>query len=284
MAKALVFKGDKKPKKRKRTADNDDKTNQALSAPTSVDNRDSYTGDHVDPDNDDRWVSADQPSDISGPLMVVMQSSAGDKPYALSCDATGKVFALPIENIVDGNVSSAEPHDVRQVWVANKAPGTENLRFKGAHGKFLSCDSHGLLSASAEAVSTLESFTIVPAKSPSSLAVFHIKTAQGNYIRIKSPSLSASSKSLEIRGDADSCDSESTVLRLRMQARFKPSIKLAKDERIKDKVSRSDLETAVGRKLEDNEVRRLKKARREGDYHEQLLMLKVKGKHDKYSY
>jgi len=35
--------------------------------------------------------------------------------------------------------------------------------------------------------------------------------------------------------------------------------------------------------LEDGEVRKLKKARREGDYHEALLLFKVKNKHDKYS-
>lgn len=68
-----------------------------------------------------------------------------------------------------------------------------------------------------------------------------------------------------------------------MQARFKPRVKTAKEDKARDKVSRRDLEDAAGRKLDDDEVKRLKRARREGDYHEQLLMIKVKGKHDKYS-
>ncbi|KAL5614961.1 hypothetical protein BROUX41_005029 [Berkeleyomyces rouxiae] len=284
MVKALVFKGDKKPKKRKRTAATDE-TDRAGQSSTSGAVAPHGPEAAIDSENDDSWVSADQPSDISGPLMIVLQTGEGHRPHALSCDATGKVFALAVENIVDGNVSSAEPHDVRQVWVANKVAGTESFRFKGAHGKFLSCDSYGLLSANSEAVSSLESFTIVSTTS-SGPGTFYIKTSHGKHICIKATSSTSKSASYEIRGDADTADldSDSAVLRLRMQARFKPRVKTAKEDRIKDKVSRKDLETAVGRKLEDDEVRKLKRARKEGDYHEQLLMLKVKGKHDKYSY
>jgi protein FRG1 len=68
-----------------------------------------------------------------------------------------------------------------------------------------------------------------------------------------------------------------------MQARFKPRLKASKEEKLLSKISRKELEQAVGRRLEDEEVRRLKKARKEGDYHEALLDIKVKNKHDKYS-
>jgi protein FRG1 len=34
--------------------------------------------------------------------------------------------------------------------------------------------------------------------------------------------------------------------------------------------------------LDEDEVRKLKRARREGDYHEALLEIKVKSKHDKF--
>ena len=56
-----------------------------------------------------------------------------------------------------------------------------------------------------------------------------------------------------------------------------------KEEKAREKISRKELEEAVGRKLDEDEVKRLKKARREGDYHEALLLVKVKNKHDKYS-
>ena len=45
----------------------------------------------------------------------------------------------------------------------------------------------------------------------------------------------------------------------------------------------ADLEAEVGRRLEDDEVKMLKTARREGTYHEAMLDVKVKGKHDKFA-
>lgn len=68
-----------------------------------------------------------------------------------------------------------------------------------------------------------------------------------------------------------------------MQARFKPKLKASKESKAREKISRKELEDAVGRTLKDDEVRRLKKARVEGDYHEAILDVRVKGKHDKYS-
>lgn len=148
MVKPLTFKGDKKPKKRKREnrdeagADDDDhsngptasygasssgsKKNKALAAAAA-------TGDDGNVENDDSWVSADVVSDVSGPIVLVLPTE--EPVTALACDANGKVFTLPVENMVDGNPATAEPHDVRMVWVANKIAGTENYRFKGHHGK-----------------------------------------------------------------------------------------------------------------------------------------------------
>lgn len=39
----------------------------------------------------------------------------------------------------------------------------------------------------------------------------------------------------------------------------------------------------MGRRLDDDEVKKLKKARREGNFHEVMLDVKVKGKHDKFA-
>jgi len=68
-----------------------------------------------------------------------------------------------------------------------------------------------------------------------------------------------------------------------MQARFKPRMKASKELKAKEKISRKELEEVVGRRLEDEEVNRLKKARVQGNYHEAILDVRVKGKHDKYS-
>lgn len=90
------------------------------------------------------------------------------------------------------------------------------------------------------------------------------------------------SKVPEIRGDAESVSFNST-LRIRMQARFKPRFKADKEFESRAKISRKELEKAVGRRLEEDEVKKLKKARVQGDYHEAILDVRVKGKHDKYS-
>ena len=68
-----------------------------------------------------------------------------------------------------------------------------------------------------------------------------------------------------------------------MQARFKPNLKASKAEKAREKISRKELEESVGRRLDDDEAKKLKKARREGNYHEVLLDVKIKGKHDKFA-
>lgn len=137
MVKPLTFKGDKKPKahKRKREArddgddgdDGDDMKPSKKAAKGPAENIE-----EEDTENDDGWVSADVASDVSGPVVIVLPT---EPVTALACDAIGKVFTIPVENIVDANPATAEPHDVRMVWVANKIVGTENWRLKGHHGK-----------------------------------------------------------------------------------------------------------------------------------------------------
>lgn len=145
--------------------------------------------------------------------------------------------------------------------------------------RYLSCDKYGILSANTEAVSPLESFNCIPtADTP---GTFQIQTLRETFITIK-PSSAKSAAPPEVRGDGEAI-TFNTTLRLRMQARFKPKLKASKEEKAREKISRKELEEAVGRRLEDDEVRKLKKARREGDYHEALLLIKVKNKHDKYS-
>ncbi|KAK4194857.1 FRG1-like family-domain-containing protein [Triangularia verruculosa] len=276
MVKALTFKGDKKPKKRKRTAEasgsagkNDDDDRQLKVAKASAE-------DAAANEDDDSWVSADVMTDISGPIMFVLPT---EPPTALACDAIGKVFTLPIENIIDNNPITAEPHDVRQVWVANRIVGTEHFRFKGHHGKYLSCDKIGLFSATSEAITPLESFSIIPtADTP---GTFQIQTLRDTFLSVRASKSSKANAAPEVRGDETEITFD-TTLRIRMQAKYKPKIKASKEEKAREKISRSELEAAVGRRLEEEEVKMLKRARREGSYHEAVLDLKVKGKHDKY--
>ena len=83
-------------------------------------------------DDDESWVSADAVSDVAGPVIFVLPTKP---PTCLACDANGKVFASALENMVDESPSTAEPHDVRQVFIANRIAGTDTFSFKGHHGK-----------------------------------------------------------------------------------------------------------------------------------------------------
>lgn len=127
MVKPLSFKGDKKVKKRKRTRDED--ADGDGDGPATKD----IKGDAPQQAQDDEsWVSADAVTDIAGPVMFVLPT----KPVTcLACDANGKVFGSAVENMVEDAPSTAEPHDVRQVFIANRVAGTDTFSFKGHHGK-----------------------------------------------------------------------------------------------------------------------------------------------------
>jgi len=126
MVKPLSFKGDKKPKKRKYPSVDDDiherKSQKALVIADAVSTS----------NDDDSWVTAEAATDITGPTIFALPSNP---PSCIACDATGKVFTSELDNIVEGDLATAEPHDVRQVWVANRVAGTDNISFKGHHGR-----------------------------------------------------------------------------------------------------------------------------------------------------
>lgn len=263
MVKPLTFKGDKKPKKRKRAAadDNDD------GAPAS---KELAKAAGSAAEDDDSWVTAEAVSDIAGPVTFVLPT---EPATFLGCDANGTVFTSKVENMVENDASTAEPHDVRQVWIANRVAGNESFSFKGHHGKYLACDKFGVMSAQREAVSQDESFLCIPvADNPGTFAV---QTQRDKFITVDDGKN-------EVRGDSENIDFSSTF-RIRMQARFKPRPKTNKEQRAAEKISRKELEEMVGRRLEDDEVKKLKRARRDGNFHETLLDVKVKGKHDKFA-
>lgn len=133
MVKPLSFKGDKKSKKRKRVVDTAEKfgDSEIQSGDEKALGKQEGEGDPTAED-DDSWVTAESAGDVVGPIVFVLPS---DPPTCIACDTNGKVFASPLENVIDGDPTTAEPHDVRQVWVANRVAGTESFSFKGHHAK-----------------------------------------------------------------------------------------------------------------------------------------------------
>ncbi len=289
MVKPLSFKGDKKPhKKRKRENDDANLNDTILINAADIQNAPAA-------EEDDSWVSCDLPSDLTGPTLLVLPTTP---PTALASDPEGNIFASPLENIVEDDPASAEPHDVRQVWIATRIAGTGDgqVSFKGAHGKYLGCDTFGILSARREAIGREETFGVIIAEESATGArsvggMFAVRTAatpaEGGEKFIcanggAEEEGAKKKKTAEVRGDGDGI-SYRTTLRIRMQARFKPKLKANKEQKAKEKISRRELEAAVGRKLDDDEVKKLKRARKDGTYHEEILDVRVKGKHDKFA-
>ena len=132
MVKPLTFKGDKPKKRKHRDPPDPDSASKPKAAKPSTDTP-TESGDGDADADDQTWVSADTSSDIAGPVLLVLPS---EKPTCLASDANGKVFASELENLVEGDPASAEPHDVRQVWVATRVAGTESFSFKGHHGRY----------------------------------------------------------------------------------------------------------------------------------------------------
>ena len=121
MLKPLAFKGDKRPKKRKGLHKGEDDNNETAAA-------DHGAAENID---DDSWVTAEAATDVTGPIIVALPST---EPTCIACDVNGKVFTSELENLIEGDLATAEPHDVQQVWVANRVAGTEEITLKGHHG------------------------------------------------------------------------------------------------------------------------------------------------------
>ena len=289
MVKPLSFKGDKRPHK-KRKRQNDDAELNGTTLVSAVESQNATAA-----DEDDSWVSCDLPSDLTGPTLLVLPTTP---PTALASDPEGNIFASLLENIVEDDPTTAEPHDVRQVWIATRIAGTGDgqVSFKGAHGNYLGCDPFGILSARREAIGREETFGVVIAEESTTGAgsvggMFAVRTAAtqaeggDNFLCATGGDEEGGAKgknATEVRGDGDGI-SYRTTLRIRMQARFKPRLKANKEQKAKEKISRRELEAAVGRKLDDEEVKKLKRARKDGTYHEEILDVRVKGKHDKFA-
>lgn len=127
MVKPLAFKGDKKSKKRKAPHPDNSPTQEADSKALTVQSA------TAEAEDDDSWVTAEAATDITGPIIFALPSAT---PTCIACDANGKIFASEIENIFEGDLATVEPHDVRQVWIANRVAGTEDFSFRGHHGRY----------------------------------------------------------------------------------------------------------------------------------------------------
>ncbi|KAG5438905.1 hypothetical protein PCANB_002235 [Pneumocystis canis] len=243
------------------------------------------TTDEIDTKNNEEtgWTRLVSLEDINGPLFLMFPSSP---PIALSCDASGKVFGMPLNP--SDNLNTIEPDDVRQVWVSTSISDTGKYSFKSSTGKYLSCDKYGFLSAKQEALGYAEQFECFLKED--GLA---IQNVYEKFISIHELEKGA----VEIRGDAETigfCEcfrakiqgcrkkrkietKETTVNRIRTKELESMSVNMLFDEKILN-INRA------GRKLTEEEIVKLKAAFKEGTLNEALLDIRVKHGRDKFAY
>jgi protein FRG1 len=150
--------------------------------------------------------------------------------------------------------------------------------------RYLGCDKFGVLSAHREAISAEESFLIAP--HPTEPGAFSIQTSHSTYLTTSSPPKQPSSSSPPTSTTTPTLRADSPTphpIHVRMQALHKTRLSASKEAKAREVISRKELEEMIGRRLEDEEVRRLKRARRDGSFHEAVLDVRVKGKHDKFA-
>ncbi|KAI5781837.1 FRG1-like family-domain-containing protein [Geopyxis carbonaria] len=282
MVKALRFKGDKKAKKRKRAAPADgDPDSDSGTAPKAAKPDTSSTNTGAADDEEEGWVDSDCLEDLTGPLLFAFAAAT---PICLAADAAGKVFASPLTTCEGEDLSTAAPTDVQQVWVVAPVYGTTTgkVSFRAHTGRYLSCDKHGLLTATREAIGPEEEFALV--RSTLGGARWAVQTCRDLFVAVDEV---AAGGAVAVRGDAAEVGFAQTWT-VRLQKRNKKRGKGGKGGEkgvMKDRATRKELEELAGVSLTDEQVKMLRRAKREGGLHEALLDVRVKhGKHDKFAY
>lgn len=258
--KKLSFKGDS-VKKRKRTVTKSSTTSTTAEQSGTV-------------DDEEGWLDADCLEDITGPTIVLFNY---ETPVSLCADSRGSVFTLPLDP-VPSSLSDAEPHDVRQVFIASSLAGRPagSISLKnGVTGRYVSTDRFGNTKCDANAIGGAEEWTAI--KRPDG---WSLQSAFDSFLSID--------KAGAVRSDAQEIGFCETF-KIRIQARTRA-------KRIRDSgtttnsqhgkalpsLSKKDLETKCGRTLSLAEVDLLRDAQRQGSLSEAVLDMRVKGKSDKF--
>ncbi|CCJ29614.1 unnamed protein product [Pneumocystis jirovecii] len=251
----LSFKGEKKKRKKRSSATTGEIVTETTNEIENVD------------DEETSWIRLTSLEDINGPLFLTFPSSP---PIALSCDASGKVFGMPLDT--SDNLNTVEPDDVRQVWVATTISDTGKYSFKSSTGKYLSCDKYGFLSAKQDALGYVEQFECYLRED--GLA---IQSVYEKFLSVRELE-----EGIEIRGDAETigfCE----CFRAKIQGCRKKR-KIETKEIVVNKIRSKELESMAGRKLTQEEIAQLKAAFKEGTLNEALLDIRVKHGRDKFAY
>ena len=216
----LKFKGEKTKKKRK---------------------RDDGSSTHRQEDDESKdpetWVLPEEPEHIRGPTFIYHPSDP--TPICINFDSNrNRIVLHPLDKDRDDDspppaLLDRVPSDILQVWVTTRVAGSEtiNLRTGTGEGKFLSCDTHGLVSADREARGPQEEWT--PVILPDGMVAF--MNVYEKYLCVDE----VAGGTLSLRGDSEEVGFGERFW-VKIQSKYK---KEANDEQKKKKDGVSDLPT-----------------------------------------
>ena len=154
-----------------------------------------------DDEDPETWVLPENPIEIRGPTFIMHPSD----PSPISVNFNSTTNRLFLQALDKERVEGTEapqlldriPNDVSQVWVTTRVAGspTINLRTGTGEGKFLSCDTHGLVSADRDARGPQEEWT--PVMMPDGMVAF--MNVYEKYLSVDEVAGGA----LQLRGDSD---------------------------------------------------------------------------------
>ena len=182
----LKFKGDKTKKKRKR----EEGDGGERSARRRKDDEDRAP---------ESWVLPEDPLEIRGPTFLMHPSDPA--PLCVTYDSTRRKVILHTitkdEDEEEINLMDRTPTEVSQVWVTTRVAGspTINLRTGVGEGRFLSCDTYGLVSADREARGPQEEWT--PVILPDGMVAF--MNVYEKYLSVDE----VAGGTLQLRGDSE---------------------------------------------------------------------------------
>lgn len=182
----LKFKGEKATKKRKRGNGDDDE--RGLSRRKT------------DEQEPECWVLPENINELRGPSFIMHPS---EPPLSINFHSTAnRIILQPLEkDKSDDNevpkLLDRTPSDVSQVWVITRVSGsaTINIRTGTGEGKFLSCDTHGIVSADRDARGPQEEWT--PILLPDGMVAF--MNIYEKYLSVDEVAGGA----LQLRGDSE---------------------------------------------------------------------------------
>jgi protein FRG1 len=144
-------------------------------------------------DYDADWVQPETPNEVLGPTFIVHPSTP---PSCISYDSTrSRVTLHPIASEDGTSVLDLTPTEVPQVWVVTRVAGSPTVNLRTAEGKFLSCDSHGIVSADREARGPQEEFTPIVLED----AMVAFQNVYEKYIGVDE----VAGGTMQLRGDSD---------------------------------------------------------------------------------